>query len=98
MFWRRRAGKVYTALSLSCASARPPEHVRQMYQALEQSPESDEQRGFALLSLLLTLKSPTHSLILHFLHNNSTHLPCLRKQSALSSQQHASSPCLGMSK
>ena len=56
MFWRRRAGKVYTALS--CASARPPEHVRQMYQALEQSPESDEQRGIALLSLLLlTLKS-----------------------------------------
>jgi hypothetical protein len=87
------------SIPLSCASARPPEHVRQMVQALSRaSPESDEQRGIALLSLL-TLDTPTYSLFLHLLHNISApqSLPCIRKQSPLSSQ-HADSPCLGMSK
>jgi hypothetical protein len=92
MFWRRRAGKVYTA-SPAPAHQHRNTCVRALSRALSESLTSK-----CLTREKKTLTTPTHSLLLHLLHNISApqSLPCIRKQvTPSSSHPHAYYPCLG---
>jgi hypothetical protein len=80
MFWRRRAGKVYTA-----SPAPAHQHRNMCVRALSRALSLTA--GKCLEKKTLTTPTHSHSLLLHLLHNISAKqsLPCIRKQTTLPS-------------